>query len=143
VIVDASYFGGARQRSRVPLDDLHRIQASERELSRLSDEDFLICSPLAPGFSLRQKQWCFFYVDKIADVVYNADAFDSLLLPDAQKQIILSLVRAHTDTRLTFDDIIAGKGKGMVALLHGEPGVGKTLTAGKYYPLQAWILSRS
>jgi len=28
-----------------------------------------------------------------------------------------------------FDDIIQGKGQGIIILLHGEPGVGKTLTA--------------
>ena len=29
-----------------------------------------------------------------------------------------------------FDDLIPGKGGGVVILLHGPPGVGKTLTAG-------------
>lgn len=28
------------------------------------------------------------------------------------------------------DDIIAGKGSGLIMLLHGGPGTGKTLTAG-------------
>jgi replication-associated recombination protein RarA len=28
-----------------------------------------------------------------------------------------------------FDDIIKGKGRGLVTVLHGSPGVGKTLTA--------------
>jgi hypothetical protein len=45
--------------------------------------------------------------------------------------MIHSLVKIHSEKRLQFDDIIKGKGKGMVFLLHGEPGVGKTLTAGK------------
>jgi replication-associated recombination protein RarA len=29
----------------------------------------------------------------------------------------------------SIDDIIVGKGKGLVAVLHGPPGTGKTLTA--------------
>jgi SpoVK/Ycf46/Vps4 family AAA+-type ATPase len=35
----------------------------------------------------------------------------------------LSLVRKR-------DDLIAGKGNGLIMLLHGGPGTGKTLTAG-------------
>lgn len=30
------------------------------------------------------------------------------------------------------DDLIAGKGSGLIMLLHGGPGTGKTLTAGKF-----------
>lgn len=40
------------------------------------------------------------------------------------------MIKIHKDERLQFDDLIKGKGKGMIFLLHGEPGVGKTLTAG-------------
>jgi SpoVK/Ycf46/Vps4 family AAA+-type ATPase len=29
------------------------------------------------------------------------------------------------------EDLIAGKGNGLIMLLHGGPGTGKTLTAGK------------
>jgi len=35
----------------------------------------------------------------------------------------MSLVRKR-------DDLIAGKGNGLIMLLHGGPGTGKTLTAG-------------
>lgn len=61
---------------------------------------------------------------------YNTRAFESLALPDEQKTMLSSLVRAHT-AELQFDDLVKGKGKGLIFLLHGEPGVGKTLTAGK------------
>lgn len=32
-------------------------------------------------------------------------------------------------------DMIAGKGNGLIMLLHGAPGTGKTLTAGTYLSL--------
>ena len=57
-------------------------------------------------------------------------AFKSLLLAAPQKKMIHSMIKIHKDERLQFDDLIKGKGKGMIFLLHGEPGVGKTLTAG-------------
>jgi len=44
---------------------------------------------------------------------------------------MLALVQAHSNNSDTgFDDIINGKGKGPVLLLHSAPGVGETLTAG-------------
>jgi|SRR5271156_2861397 len=130
-MIDAATFGMARPTHRIMFNNDSRFKSNTGDLSRLSDEDFLICHYLAPGFALAEKRWCLLYVNNIAEVVYNSEAFKCLLLPDAQKQLIHSLVKVHTDSRLSFDDIIAGKGKGMVALLHGEPGVGKTLTAGK------------
>jgi len=46
--------------------------------------------------------------------------------------MILSLVEVHQDERMQYDDVITGKGKGVIFLLHGEPGTGKTLTAGRH-----------
>jgi signal recognition particle GTPase len=75
-------------------------------------------------------RWCYFHVDQTREVDFNSRAFESLLLPQDQKDMIYSLVNIHSDQRVAFDDVIKGKGKGMVFLLHGVPGVGKTLTAG-------------
>lgn len=102
---------------------------------RLSDDELIICNHLVPGFALAEKRWCYFHVDQTREVDFNSRAFESLLLPQDQKDMIHSLVNIHSDQRVAFDDVIKGKGKGMVFLLHGVPGVGKTLTAGswRYY----------
>jgi hypothetical protein len=100
---------------------------------RLPEKDILICDHRIPGFSLVNKRWCYFEVDRIKDIQFNSEAFEALILSQEQKQMIHSLVRVHTDKRMRFDDIIRGKGKGMVFLLHGTTGVGKTLTAGTNY----------
>ena len=97
---------------------------------KFQDDEFMICNYLIPGFSLVDKAWGFFNVDHIHEVDYDSAAFEILMLDPEQKQMILSLVKIHTDSRLSFDDVIKSKGKGMIFLLHGEPGVGKTLTAG-------------
>jgi signal recognition particle GTPase len=85
------------------------------------------------GFSLARKTWAVFDIDHCQPVRYNRHAFSKLVLPKAQKDMIRSLVTAQKSGDLGFDDIIEGKGKGMTLLLHGTPGVGKTLTAGKIY----------
>src|SRR5690242_3786747 len=41
----------------------------------------------------------------------------------------MSFVESQVENKNAFDDVISGKGKGIIMLLSGPPGVGKTLTA--------------
>lgn len=68
-------------------------------------------------------------LDRIRDINWREEAFQQLVLGDKQKQLIHSLVKQHSAKASFFDDIIAGKGQGLVGLLSGSPGCGKTLTA--------------
>ncbi|KAJ9157364.1 P-loop containing nucleoside triphosphate hydrolase protein [Pleurostoma richardsiae] len=96
---------------------------------KMSDEEYMICSDVAAGYSLEQKKWGFFSVDSIQDIEFNDDAFDSLIIQEDSKKMMLALVKSHAEGELAFDDVIKGKGKGLIFLLYGEPGTGKTLTA--------------
>jgi SpoVK/Ycf46/Vps4 family AAA+-type ATPase len=70
----------------------------------------------------------------------DKDGFERLILPDGHKNIVRALVKTHV-RRATADgspavnhsqrefDVVKGKGKGLIILLHGAPGVGKTSTA--------------
>lgn len=100
----------------------------------MEDDEYLICSSEIAGYSLDEKRWGLFKVDLIRNVDYNHSAFDSLMLNEQIKTQLLSLVKVHENRSMQFDDFIQGKGRGMVFLLHGEPGVGKTLAAGMSYP---------
>ncbi|KAI1084740.1 ATPase [Whalleya microplaca] len=80
------------------------------------------------GYSLKLKKWLDFYVDQVGEVTWNTDAFDKLVLPEDQKELILAFSESQLGGS-TFDDVISGKGKGVICLLSGPPGVGKTLTA--------------
>ena len=61
--------------------------------------------------------------------------FEDLVIPDEYKKIVKALVKSHAlgsrpesrDRQQV--DLIRGKGKGLIILLHGVPGVGKTSTA--------------
>lgn len=61
------------------------------------------------------------------DVLWDSNIIDNLVIPGDQKDFIRILVETHIDSG--FDDIVRDKGKGLVGLLSGPPGVGKTLTA--------------
>ncbi|KAI1180208.1 hypothetical protein F4777DRAFT_365176 [Nemania sp. FL0916] len=72
----------------------------------------------------------------------KVDVFDSLIIDKKYKAIVEGLVSSHfakkklerryfgvSRARSQSQDIIQGKGRGLVILLHGVPGVGKTATA--------------
>lgn len=95
----------------------------------LTDEQKLICTPVVRGYSLKEKVWLQFFVDSLSDVVFNTRAFESLVLPGNEKELILGFASTPEIYRRQFDDVVEGKGRGMVILLCGPPGTGKTLTA--------------
>ncbi|EED11723.1 conserved hypothetical protein [Talaromyces stipitatus ATCC 10500] len=116
-----------------------RIRGKDIDFSAMKEEDLAICSPTVLGFSLNEKIWGEYYqaknrefgVESIKEITFSNAPFDMLTVPEDKKKVIKSLAESRVSTRYegTFDDIIAGKGRGVIILLHGPPGVGKTLTA--------------
>jgi SpoVK/Ycf46/Vps4 family AAA+-type ATPase len=93
------------------------------------DETFqLLMPPRIVGFNLRRKKWFNLCTDRISDVVWNKKAFKSLAIESKSRDLIQALVTNHIESEYTAD-LIAGKGNGLILLLHGGPGTGKTLTA--------------
>jgi len=107
-------------------DSFERDSDSEGESFSVSPDKLWMCSPYILGFSFATKQWGRFAVSRIKDIEFRDEAFDQLVLAPDKKELIRSLV---IDSSSGFQDIISGKGGGCIFLLHGEPGVGKTLTA--------------
>lgn len=96
----------------------------------LTDEDYIMASPVVLGFAFAEKQWLEFKVSNIGEVKWNDDAWDSLVLEPQTKDLIKALVTSRrNNASKTIDDVIQGKGRGLVTVLHGAPGTGKTLTA--------------
>uniref|UniRef100_D8Q847 AAA+ ATPase domain-containing protein n=1 Tax=Schizophyllum commune (strain H4-8 / FGSC 9210) TaxID=578458 RepID=D8Q847_SCHCM len=97
----------------------------------LTDEQCLHATNLVCGWAFAEKKWVEFFVDKLNPIEFSEDAFDHLVLPARQKSLVKALVESHMKEQEEggFDDVIKGKGKGLISILHGPPGVGKTLTA--------------
>jgi hypothetical protein len=145
ILVD--YFGYAKHH-----EGLHRVEAKDNGdgsenstyIKRLNDEkqaqnkadmlsrkdDLIFISPILRGFSLKAKLWLNFYVDDIRPVTWNDEAYAHLVYPEEQKDLVLTFVENHKRMKKAgVDDVIMGKGQGLILLLSGPPGTGKTLTA--------------
>ncbi|KAJ6571786.1 P-loop containing nucleoside triphosphate hydrolase protein [Mycena capillaripes] len=104
--------------------------AVEKAARELTDEETLLATNVLRGFSFAEKMWFQMFIDNFSEIEWNEASFDRLVLPEASKTLIRALVSSHLRVEDSkFDDIIKGKGRGLVTVLHGSPGVGKTLTA--------------
>ncbi|KAI1209644.1 P-loop containing nucleoside triphosphate hydrolase protein [Annulohypoxylon truncatum] len=95
----------------------------------LTEKQCLLAPPYVKGFALSRKEFFNFYVDNISPVVWNDRLLGNLIIEEQNKEMLLALVAHSAEMRGgVFSDSPEGKGKGMVILLAGPPGVGKTLT---------------
>ena len=100
----------------------------------VESNNFLLYPPRVLGFSTREKVWGQFGVDQIEPTPrrHMGKFKDQLQLGQRDKEMIQALVDEHEGKAargVQIQDIVEDKGKGLVLLLHGPPGVGKTLTA--------------
>ena len=110
-------------------EDVYESSAKKSKPAPLDSTQLLTCCTSLKGYSLKNKKWLTFSISAVKDIRYNDGAFDSLVLPSDHKELILALTESQVKNKEVFDDVIQGKGKGMIMLLSGPPGVGKTLTA--------------
>lgn len=122
------------------------------EKTREPDDDHFILLPARIfGFALQHREWFALNIDNLTEIRSQKQAeaeekpFDNLVLPKEHKQIVQALIKHQTRNLRRGSglgpeinkllgagdgfDLIHGKGRGLVILLHGAPGVGKTSTA--------------
>jgi hypothetical protein len=83
------------------------------------------------------------YVRNLSPPRFHKHMIDSLVMDDSRLKTLKSLTgsfaRLNRHGRVLSEkpwaaDYVDGKGNGLIFLLHGGPGVGKTFTAGKFCP---------
>ncbi|KAF6809112.1 hypothetical protein CMUS01_13745 [Colletotrichum musicola] len=109
-------------------------------MNQLTETELLIMTYRVFGFVLRSRKWAQLDLTLLRYENANArnltvNAFERLELPEGHREMVKSLVVQHFRSRQSAKmrdeqtDLIQGKGKGLIMLLHGAPGVGKTTTA--------------
>jgi hypothetical protein len=137
VIIDTHAFNKFNPNSGISVYDLsddltYRAPPSDNpdeKSSKLTPWQQLLATNELRGYSLKDKIWLNLQMSCVKEITWNDKAFGSLVLPDDTKDLVLAFAESQIKREPTFDDIIAGKGKGVIMLLSGPPGVGKTLTA--------------
>lgn len=115
-------FGGGSSEAKAALqrgDDLTGLCELATECYGVTAETFELLFPaLIPAFGLKSKAWRWVLTDGLSDVKWNTTAFEALQLEGGTKDLIQALVRGHK-SKASFDDVVPGKGQGLVFLLHG------------------------
>ncbi|ROV99652.1 hypothetical protein VSDG_03102 [Cytospora chrysosperma] len=115
------------------------LKEYETDLSSHWDDDELALLPQRLiAYSFRARKFFAANIDCITDIPTPKNTFKDLKIRPSHKKIVKSLIRTHfqkqqmrrsTNAENLDQDFIRGKGAGLVILLHGVPGVGKTTTA--------------
>ncbi|CAD6593389.1 MAG: hypothetical protein ASARMPREDX12_007125 [Alectoria sarmentosa] len=91
---------------------------------------YCLMAPDTYGFYFTEKKWINLLVENIQPVEWNKSAYDRLVLPVQTKELVRALVTVRTSQRGVKqglglagkrEDIISGKGNGLIMLLHGGP----------------------
>jgi len=122
IMIDAANFNRINPNYSV----FEKSVENDKVIPDIIGEHQFMCYPTIGGFSFTVKKWGEIVIDNVCEIVFDDLAFDRLVLPNEKKILIQSLVE---NANQSFSDIVSGKGGGCIFLLHGSPGVGKTLTA--------------
>lgn len=106
----------------------------------IDDSELILLPDWVFGYVLNHKSWAKLSTNKecLQEIQATSDPWNDLVLEQETKDTVEALVTQHLqqpmngneiDAPFQLGDFIAGKGRGLVFLLHGPPGVGKTSTA--------------
>ncbi|KAK7702982.1 hypothetical protein SLS57_011117 [Botryosphaeria dothidea] len=123
----------------VPLFKLKPSEEGEQyDGTKLADDLLMFLPERVFGYNLLDRKFSMLSIEDLRPVPDKQDGFDSLKLAGDTKGMVRALVSAHFMKMKTINvtyngtvdyDIVRGKGRGLILLLHGVPGVGKTSTA--------------
>ncbi|KAM0559906.1 hypothetical protein ACHAPJ_003856 [Fusarium lateritium] len=107
----------------------------------LRDEDLVLLPKRMFAYALRERRFLPIDLNLLKPIRREPGVFENLRIQRDYKDVVRGLVMSHFQRKVLErkyadaategpgQDLIQGKGRGLVVLLHGVPGVGKTATA--------------
>lgn len=123
------------------IDSAERATETDGAKQKFNPEDFALLPSRLFVYSLRHRKFVNADIRNLKRPPVMPDPFRDLKISNDHKRLIGAIVQDHLDKKGIHrelqtkgiesldQDFIPGKGKGLVILLHGAPGVGKTATA--------------
>ncbi|KAI0597729.1 hypothetical protein F4775DRAFT_558377 [Biscogniauxia sp. FL1348] len=118
-----------------------RIYEMKPQVLQLRDEDLALLPKRMFAYALRERRFIPVNTNFLKPIRRQPGVFENLKILKDYKDIVRGLVASHfqkknlerryvdMSTEGPSQDLIQNKGRGLVVLLHGVPGVGKTATA--------------
>ncbi|KAI0487789.1 P-loop containing nucleoside triphosphate hydrolase protein [Xylaria cf. heliscus] len=117
-------------------EDYNLIKVEKRDT--LTAHQYFLCSFDIPAFVFKTQTWEHLHARGFSEPKFDESLVDHLVMEHQRKQMLKALVKCYTRCARNGEplegepwtaDFIQGKGHGLIFLLHGRPGVGKTYTA--------------
>ncbi|KAH6693817.1 hypothetical protein F5X68DRAFT_47208, partial [Plectosphaerella plurivora] len=114
------------------------------ETTALADDFYLLMPYVVLGYAFQQRRWYYFDIDCVGSIDRSEEArlsgWKDLVIPSKFREMLVALVDSHASGvgrsalrkgrgLANQVDLVRGKGNGLIILLHGPPGTGKTSTA--------------
>lgn len=115
-----------RQEPAADLDEREDYQWDQLPLNTvLTDQQAQLCPAVIKCVSISTKHDFNVSVENLEPISWNREAIELLVLDENKKDLLKGLVAQHSHRTKTgeFGDLIENKGKGLVILLYGPPGV--------------------
>ncbi|EEU38115.1 uncharacterized protein NECHADRAFT_84360 [Fusarium vanettenii 77-13-4] len=140
-VVDDSQFEADCRTDFLQSTDLLSFQSLGGHV--FSDERLKLLPQRLYGYSFVDHKWLALDIDCLCDIPprFLTPNFEDLVLPNGHGKLLRALIKNHIRSPEQSPaglgeiaeglsmDVVAGKGKGLIILFHGPPGVGKTSTA--------------
>ncbi|KAI1116627.1 hypothetical protein F5Y14DRAFT_448786 [Nemania sp. NC0429] len=112
--------------------------AENKRTRDLDAEELLLLPCRVVAYAFRERRFVMLDIRSLKSLPNSDDVFRDLKIDSSHRIMVESLVKSHLEKQAAKkfhpnismnQDLVRGKGSGLVILLHGVPGVGKTATA--------------
>jgi hypothetical protein len=116
----------------------NRLNDDQVDGSDFTDNELVLLPDRVCAFNLHRRSFSIIGLQGLRNVEVQTEGWSDLKLPRGHKKMVQAQVEIHfREKKLreehidrSYDyDLVRGKGQGLIILLHGAPGVGKTSTA--------------